>query len=114
MAIRAMGLFCAAVLLLAAAEVTGKWKVDAQSSTGTQYKLDLVLKEEGGKLGGTLTTDQGEVMQLQETKLEGDDLSFKLYVDPGTYSIKLKVSGNSMKGDYTGPSGETGTVAATR
>ena len=114
MAIRTTAFFCAVTLLLAAAEVTGKWKVDAQSSTGTQYKLDLLLKEEGGKLRGTLTTDQGEVVELQETKLEGDDLTFKLYVDPGAYSIKLKVSGNSMKGGYTGPSGETGTVAATR
>ena len=86
----------------------------AQSSDGTQYKLDLLLKEEGGKLSGTLTTAGGEVLELREVKLEGEELSFKLDTDDGTYSVALKVSENTMKGSYTGPSGETGTVTAKR
>lgn len=112
--IRTIVLCCLFLMAAAAADVKGKWNVDAKSTSGTQHKLEMLLKEEEGKLGGTLTTSDGDVVPLHETKLEEDELSFKLHVDAGTYTIKLKVSGNSMTGTYAGPSGETGTVAATR
>lgn len=97
----------------ATARVAGKWKASAKSNTGRQYEIQLELIEEGGKVTGTLTANEGSV-PIEEGKLEGNRLTFKLAVDEGSYSITLTVDGDRMKGHYTGPGGETGDISATR
>jgi metallo-beta-lactamase family protein len=51
---------------------------------------------------------------IEEAKLDGDQLTFKISNGEGVYSLKLTVAGNAMKGSYTGPNNETGKVSANR
>lgn len=97
----------------AAGGVAGRWKGQAKSSGGREYNIQLEIAEENGKLTGTLGTDEGSVA-LQEASLEGSEFSFKLATDEGTYTVKLAVSENAMKGTYSGPGGETGNVTVNR
>ena len=95
------------------AAVAGKWKMTAQMPSGGEMKLDIEIKDESGKLSGTISPADGPVLPLQDVKLEGSELSFKVTADPGTYALKLTVSGNSMSGTFQGPDG-SGKLSATR
>jgi hypothetical protein len=95
-----------------AADIAGKWDVTAQSPAGRSMKLDLVLKQDGDKIAGTLGNERGTV-DLTDAKLEGNDLSFKLMVESG-YTVKLALSGDSMKGTSTGSDGTVWQVSAAR
>ncbi len=106
-------LFGACASLAAASGVAGKWNVTAQGSNGQEYKMELVLQDEGGKLTGTMSGVMGSVA-IEDVKLAGNELTYKLPVGESTYAIKVTVSGDTMKGNYTGPDGQTGAVTATR
>lgn len=97
----------------APAGVTGKWKMAAKSNAGRQYDVVLNIASDQGKLSGTLTAPEG-TLPLTDPKLDGDQFSFKLIVDEGSYNIKATLAGDSMKGTYTGPNSETGTLNITR
>ncbi|MFB3826826.1 MAG: hypothetical protein ACE15B_08655 [Bryobacteraceae bacterium] len=103
----------AASAAAAPAGVTGKWRMIAKASTGKQYDVTLDIAASEGKLSGTLTAPEGAV-PLTEPKLEGDQFSFRVVTDDGTYAIKATLAGGSMKGSYTGPNSETGTLEITR
>jgi hypothetical protein len=57
-------------------------------------KLELVLKQDGERIAGTLGNERGTV-DLTDAKLDGADLSFKITVE-GVYTVKLTLSGDSM------------------
>jgi hypothetical protein len=95
------------------ASVAGKWKGAANSSGGRRYDLELELTVEGGKASGTLSTGEGSVA-VEDGRVEGDKLSFKLSTDQGVYTVNLTVAGSQMKGRYSGPAGETGDVNVSR
>ena len=96
-----------------AADVAGKWDITAQSPAGRSMKLDLVLKQDGDKIAGTLGNERGTV-DLTDVKLEGGNLSFKLSVDGADYTVKLALSGDSMKGTSTGSDGAVWQITAAR
>jgi len=106
-----------AILTLAAcawaAPVTGKWKVTANAPDGNTYNVDLVVKDEGGKLTAVLESERGS-MPLQEVALNNDELTFKLVMDMGAIPFKLKVDGDTMKGTLTTPDGASGSVTGKR
>jgi len=95
-----------------AANIAGRWDVTAQSPAGRSMKLELILKQDGDKITGTLGNERGTV-DLTDARLEGNDLSFKLVVESG-YTVKLTLSGDSMKGTSTGSDGEAWQVSAAR
>ncbi len=103
-------LFCIASAL--GADVTGTWNVTATTSSGREYKAQMLLKEEGGKLAGELSSEQGTVALL-ELKAEGDELSFKVPTAGGV-AVKLTVAGAAMDGTFTAADGATGKMAASR
>lgn len=93
--------------------VAGKWKMTANAPDGNTYNVDLVVKDDGGKLAGSLESERGS-MPLQEVTLNNDELTFKLVMDTGPIPFKLKVDGDTMKGSLTLPDGGTGSVTANR
>jgi hypothetical protein len=95
------------------AGVSGAWKVTAVSGSGREHKLVMNLREEAGKLSGTLETADGNV-PLQDVRLAGNELTFKLTADSGSYSVRLTLAEGALKGGYTGGNGESGSVAAVR
>ncbi|HWQ53168.1 MAG TPA: hypothetical protein VN442_05750 [Bryobacteraceae bacterium] len=111
--IRISALILIAIGTASAADVTGKWNVTATSPSGSrQYNLTLDLKEEAGKLSGTMSGPDGAVA-LQDVKLEGDQLTYTVPAGSG-YKIKMTLADGSMKGTYTGNDGVTGPAVATR
>ncbi len=96
-----------------AADIAGKWDITAQSPAGRSMKLELILKQDGDKISGTLGNERGTV-DLTDAKLEGNNLSFKLMVDGADYSVKLALSGDSMKGTSTGSDGSVWQITAAK
>jgi hypothetical protein len=102
-----------AVALAAAANaVVGTWQLVSDSPGGEQYNWTLVLKEDEGKLSGTMTGGPG-AYTLLEPKLEGETFTFKVTIDEQTYSIQAKISGGKFDGTWKGP-GSQGTIKGTK
>lgn len=86
------------------AAVLGEWSFEAetpgQSGTGT-----ITFTEENGSIVGTLESDQGpgEVQDLDNVILDGNDLSFSMSIDGGGQNITIEISvvldGESFEGD---------------
>lgn len=98
----------------AAAGLGGRWKVTAVTGSGREMKLEIDLKEDAGKWTGTLITPDGMTLPLTEVAASGQDVSFKIPTEQGTFIIKLSADGAGMKGAYTTPDGQTGPLTATR
>jgi hypothetical protein len=97
---------------LLAADISGKWEVTAQAPNGRATKAELILKEDGGKITGTLGNERGAV-DVAGARLDGSDLTFKLDIDSG-FSVKLTVAGDSMKGTATSGDGAVWQVTVAR
>lgn len=95
------------------AGVVGKWKVAASAPDGNVYNVDLVVKDEGGKPSAVLSSERGE-MPLEDVKIAGDDLTFRLVMDMGPIAFKLKADGDKIAGALTLPDGTGGRVTGTR
>ena len=94
------------------AVVVGKWKITAEMPDGKFSRVDLDLRDEGGKLSGTVSGDE-KTIPLQNVRFDGHELTFKLTTDEGTYGVKLAFEA-ALKGTVTTPFGETGQAFATR
>jgi len=103
-----------APVLCRAAEnpVVGTWDCVGTDDQGQSSNWTLVVKEEGGKLGGTLSGDPGE-FTLVDAKLDGNSFTFKVIVNEETYTVDAKVDGNKVEGKYKGPEAG-GTIKGTR
>lgn len=97
----------------AGAKVAGHWSCEAKTASGQIHKILLDIAEEGGKLSGTATRADGSA-PLEELKLEGDRLSFKIAADGTVYTVSLTVDGRTLKGSYSTATGATGSVTGTR
>jgi hypothetical protein len=95
------------------AGVAGHWNCEVTTGSGRPYKLQLDLTEEGGKLSGAITRSDGSA-PLDEVKLEGNNLSFKVAADGTVYTVKLTVEGQTLKGSYANAAGEGGAVTGGR
>jgi len=96
-----------------ASALAGKWKLNGKRPGGGEYNVDLELKDDAGKLTGAILTGDMS-LPIQDVKLEGKELTFRLPTPDGTFTLKLTVGDNSMKGAYTGPNDESGAVNVTR
>ena len=87
-----------AVLLCvaAAADVSGKWKADFTTADGTQRVNTFNFKVDNGKLTGTVAGAQDET-QIQNGKVNGDEISFTAERPFGTFTYTGKVTGNEIK-----------------
>ncbi len=103
---------CASWVLAADNPVVGTWDLVSTGAGGEEMTWKLVVKEDGGKLSGTLTGDPGE-FPLVDPKLEGNKFTFQVTLDQVTYSVESKVSGKKLEGTYKGSEAE-GKVAGTK
>jgi hypothetical protein len=98
--------------LAVAADITGTWKAVAKSSSGREYNITIILNKEGDKLTGSIGDDRGSV-PFDEVKFENGELTLKFQYE-GAYTVKLKVTDDSLDGSYTSTDGSSGTVRAKR
>ncbi len=101
--------------MLAAADVAGAWSLVATSPDGQTFEPTLELAANGDELSGKYTWIDGTSMDISDTKLNGDELTFRVSLDFGGQAMvvdfKGKVAGDAMTGtaDYD-LGGQTGTV----
>jgi hypothetical protein len=88
--------------------VAGTWQVVSDSPGGEQYNWKLEIKEENGKLSGTLAGSPGQ-FALLDLRFENDTLTCKVTIDEQTYAIQMKVDGAKIDGTWKGPSSQ-GTI----
>jgi len=94
------------------AAVVGTWDVVSTDESGQPMNWTLTVKEDGGKLSGTLSGDAGE-LPIVDAKLDGNAFSFKVVVNDATYTTEGTIDGNKFDGKYKGPEG-SGTVKGTK
>jgi hypothetical protein len=90
----------------------GKWDCTATDDAGQASNWTLVVKEDDGKLSGTLSGDPGE-FDLADLKVDGNSFTFKVVVNDATYTVETTIDGNKLEGKYTGPEA-SGTIKATK
>ncbi len=85
-------LFALFAFTAAAADISGTWKATAEGPNGSMERT-FVFQQDGTKLTGkTISSRFGEA-QIQNGKIEGDNLSF---------TITMNFNGDEMKVSYTG------------
>jgi hypothetical protein len=94
------------------AAVVGAWDVVSTDDAGQPMNWTLTVKDDGGKLSGTLSGDAGE-LPIVDAKLEGSMFTFKVVVNDATYTTEGTIDGNKFDGKYKGPEG-SGTVKGTK
>jgi len=99
-------------LMAAEKAVVGTWQVTSDSPGGEEYRWTLTVKQEDGKLSGTLSGSIGQ-FELQELKAEGETFSCKITVGGDTYSLEGKVSGDKLEGTWKG-AGAQGVIKGTK
>lgn len=69
-------LFAVTGLALAQAKVDGKWTAEIQGGRGPQM-VTITLKNDGGKLTGTVEGGRGGAVPIEEGTVKGNAISFK-------------------------------------
>jgi uncharacterized cupredoxin-like copper-binding protein len=82
--------------LTAAGVAAGAWDCTAMTPDGEALKFTLTIQEEGGRIAGTIA-----------------DAIFKTDYDGATYTLELKISGDTLEGTYKGD-GASGQVKGAR
>ena len=90
----------------------GKWDVTATDEAGQTSNWTLVVKEDDGKLSGTLSGDPGE-FPIVDPKVDGSTFTFKVVVNESDYQVEGTIDGNKFDGKYKGPEA-SGTVKGTK
>jgi hypothetical protein len=80
-----------------AADVTGTWKGTIETPNGSR-DVTMHLKADGAKLTGTVSGRQGDV-EIQDGKVDGDNISFAFARGDFKMEYKGKVSGDQIKFD---------------
>jgi hypothetical protein len=84
-----------------AADVTGTWKLTV-TTKDSSAGVTLKLKQDGEKVTGTATGQEGKEYPIQDGTLKGSDLQFTVMADhngaPAKYTVKAVLNGDSLKG----------------
>jgi hypothetical protein len=103
-ALAALGLFLAHGLAAPAraADATGTWKWTVERN-GNTFESTLKLKQDGDKLTGTITGRNGTETAIEDGKVAGDTVAFKVTREFNNNKIVFlydgKLSGDAIKGE---------------
>jgi len=97
-----------------AASASGKWEISATDADGTTRRATLALKQDGETLTGQIAMDSGETLPIAAGKASADAISFKIPIGDGDILVTGKLSGDTVSGEYTIPTGEKGKFTAKR
>lgn len=85
-------LSCVLAVAAFASDLTGKWTAEVEGRDGNKREITFNLKADGDKLTGSVGSPMGET-DIQNGKINGDDLSF---------DVVREFNGNTVKMSYTG------------
>jgi hypothetical protein len=85
-----------------AADVTGTWKWTVERN-GNTFEQTLKLKQDGDKLTGSMIGRQGNETAIEDGKVTGDAVSFKVTREFGGNKVVMSYSGklseDTIKGE---------------
>jgi len=87
-----LAMLCAAAITAFAADISGTWKGTAETENGT-IERTFNFKVDGNKLTGDTASNNFGKADIQDGKIEGDNISFTLI---------LHIQGNDAKVNYKG------------
>jgi hypothetical protein len=98
-------------LTLIAADLAGTWKGTMETQIGP---MDTIITIQAGtELAGNVKIGEAEG-KIEKARLEGDKISFIINVQQGTVAFDGTVSGDEMKFNVTGTTGNKMTLVARR
>lgn len=81
----------------AATDVTGSWTAEMQSPDGNSMQLTFTFKQVGAKLTGSVRGPQGDPIDIQNGKVDGDKIYWETSFNGTTITHDGTVSGDEMK-----------------
>jgi hypothetical protein len=84
-------------------DILGPWRATINAA-GQERNIDMLLTQEDGVLGLTLSSPQGD-QPADDVALEGNVLSFKLKFGPADLAIAVTVEGDTFSGQADSPFG---------
>ena len=85
-----------------AGDATGKWSGTTQAKTpGGETVHDSVwmsLKQDGTLVTGTAGPGADRQVEIKDGKIDGDQVQFKVAVGEATANVRLKLDGETLKG----------------
>lgn len=92
----------------------GKWNCSSVGENGAKLNWSLVVTEQAGGLAAMATLD-GTDMQLFDTKLDGNTLTFKLRVnEQEVVSFELRIDGDKLTGRFEGKDSGKATITGAK
>jgi hypothetical protein len=98
-------------LTLTAADFAGTWKGTMETQMGPVEATITI--QAGAALAGNVKIGEFEA-KIEKANLEGDKISFEINIQYGTVSFAGTVSGDEMKLNVTGTTGNKMTLIAKR
>ncbi len=84
-------------------QILGPWRATINAA-GQERNMDMLLTQEAGVLGLTLSTPQGD-QAAEDVTLTGNVLSFKLKFGPADLAISVTIEGETFSGQADSPFG---------
>jgi hypothetical protein len=106
-----------ALFAAAGSPIAGKWDcISVSNETGTKVAWTLNVKEDAGKLSGSITlVDSGAEIPALEPTLEGNTFSFKIRInEQEVVELTATIAGKQLDGKFKGHDSGTGTFKGTR
>jgi len=107
-----LAVIATAALVAAEKPVVGSWQCVSDSPDGEQYRWTVTVKEEGGKLSGTISGAPGEYPMV-DPQFDNGTFTFKVQIEGQTYTIEAKISGDKLDGVWKGAASQ-GVIKGTR
>jgi hypothetical protein len=86
-------------------DVAGEWEYEVPSAPYGYQKGVLSITEKENELAGEVKFADGYKIKLRDLSYEEDTLKAGLYIDYEYISIKVKITGEDMKGTVNSPEG---------
>jgi len=110
-------LVCALLILAAslwaAAPIVGTWEVTSVDPDGNPIRATLIVKEDGGRLTGSLTVED-MVLRMSDAAMSGDTFTCKVTQEGRAYDVKAKVDGDSLEGAWESSGNRKGNIKGKR
>ena len=90
-----------AVLLAGPGSWHGMWDCSAEAPDGRTIPWVMRIVDAGGKLEVYIRED-AEERRAEEVRRQADELSFRFTVEEGTFTVSLRITGDTFSGTFKG------------
>jgi hypothetical protein len=106
-------LWVLAASLWAAVPIVGTWDVSTVDPQGNPIRATLTVKEDGGKLLGSVTVED-RLLGMSGANMSGDTFTCKVTYEGRVFDVKMKVADGSLEGAWESSGGRKGNLKGKR